>query len=290
MRISRFWLLSCCGAAVVAAICVGSPEPARAQFGFDFRGIPIDIYFGGRYRGRHYGRQRRGAPKDDSNQNEDRSSRSNEKADKVLASLGAPSSSEQSRVLKGISASPVLGVVGSTKDLQDVAKPKSQEDDRDYTGALDQIVRELAEKQDSRLGTAGDVTATGIEQSLTKAIKNAKLDTFERFVSESWTSDRIRKLVLDRAYNDIKPLLSGNTRGQVRMEAIDAVIQRVRRNRISPHLRNVRTAGGQSRRQPVHPAPLSGDCRARRRADARHRRYPGAERFERHAWRGMTLS
>ncbi len=218
---SKYWI-TCAIAALAAGMCMGTPEPAHAQFGFG----GINIQIGPGYRNRYHGRrnQRRG-PREEASQDEDRSSKS-EKADKVLASLGAPSSAEQSRVLKGISASPVLGVVGSTKDLQDVGRPRSQEDERDYTGALDQIVKDLSERQDKELSTAGDVTATGIEQSLSRAIKDAKLDTFERFVSESWTAERVRKLVLDRAYTDLNPLFGGNTRGQVRMEAVDAVIQR----------------------------------------------------------------
>jgi hypothetical protein len=220
---SKYWV-TCAIAALAAAMGMGAPEPAHAQFGFG--GININIGPGG-YRNRYHRRQQRRGPREEASQNEDtgRSSKS-EKADKVLASLGAPSSSDQSRVLKAISASPVLGVVGSTKDLQDIGKPTSKEDERDYTGALDRIVNRLAGEQDKRLTTPGDVTATGIEQSLLKAIKDAKLDTFERFVSESWTSERVRKLVLDRAYIDLDPLFSGNARGQVRMEAVDAVIQR----------------------------------------------------------------
>jgi hypothetical protein len=219
---AKYWV-ACAIAALAAAMCMGTPEPAYAQFGIGFGGININI--GGGYRNRYHRRNPRRGPREESSQGEDRPSRS-ESADKVLASLGAPSSSEQSRILKGISASPVLGVVGSTKDLQDVGRPRSQEDERDYTGALDQIVKDLSERQDKELSTAGDVTATGIEQSLSRAIKDAKLDTFERFVSESWTAERIRKLVLDRTYTDLNPLFGGNTRGQVRMEAVDAVIQR----------------------------------------------------------------
>ena len=206
----------------------GAPEPAHAQFRINIGGIPIGIHLGPGYRNRYYGRrpQRRGPAREESSENEEGGRVSKEKADKILASLGAPSSAEQSRVLKGVSASPVLGVVGSTKDLQDIGRPASKEDDRDYVGALDRIVNRLAGAQDKNLAMPGDASASSIEQSLLKAIKEARLDTFERFASESWTAERIRKLVLDRAYNDLDPLLKGNTRGQVRMEAIDPVIQR----------------------------------------------------------------
>lgn len=221
---SKYWV-TCAIAALVAAMGMGAPEPAHAQFGISFGGIPFNIHIGPGYRGRYHGRrpQRRGAAREESTEESGRPSK--EKTDKILASLGAPSSAEQTTVLKGISASPVLGVVGSNKDLQDIGKPVSKEDDRDHIAALDRIVRRLSDKQEKSLVTAGDVTATGIEQSMLKAIKDAKLDTFERFVSESWTSERIRKLVLDRSNNDLDPLFLGNTRGQVRMDAINPVIQ-----------------------------------------------------------------
>jgi hypothetical protein len=224
MRSLKYWLF--CGAALVSAIwTVGVPQPAQAQFGFGFRGIPFNIYIGPGYR-RHGGRHRNRGGSQEERDDSSAPNRSSEKTEKILASLGAPSSAEQSRVLKGINASPVLGVVGSTKDLQDVGKPQSKEDDRDYTGALDRVVTRLSRSQDKGLATAGDATASGIEQALIKAIKDARLDEFERFASESWTTDRIRKLVLDRVYNDLDPLLKGNTRGQVRMDAIEPVIQR----------------------------------------------------------------
>ena len=226
MRNLKYWLL--CGASLIAATwLVGAPQPAQAQFGFGFRGLPFHIYIGGGYRRHGGGHRRRGGKGGGEEERDDSSAptRSNEKTEKILASLGAPSSAEQSRVLKGISASPVLGVVGSTKDLQDVGRPQSKEDDRDYTGALDAVVRRLSNAQDESLATAGDVTASGIEQALIKAIKEVRLDEFERFASESWTTDRIRKLVLDRVLNELDPLLKGNTRGQVRMAAVEQVIQ-----------------------------------------------------------------
>jgi hypothetical protein len=224
MRILKYWLL--CGAALIAAnFTVAAPQPAQAQFGFGFRGLPVHIHIGPTWR-RHGGRHRkpRGGEKEERDDGAP-SARSTEKSEKILASLGAPSSAEQSRVLKGISASAVLGVVGSTKDLQDVGKPQSKEDDRDYTGALDRVVLRLSRSQDKALATAGDASASGIEQALIRAIKDTNLDQFERFASESWTTDRIRKLVLDRVFNNLDPLLKGQTRGQVRMQDIEPVIQ-----------------------------------------------------------------
>jgi hypothetical protein len=220
---SKYWMTYAI-AALAAGMCMGTPEPAHAQFGIGLGGFNFRFHFGPGYRGR-YKRHRRGGPRDESAESEESGRPSKEKTDKILASLGAPSSAEQTRVLKSIFASPVLGVVGSTKDLQDIGKPVSKEDDRDYIGALDRLVGRLSEKQDKGLSMAGDVTASGIEQALLKAIKEAKLDTFERFASESWTPDRVRKLVLDRIYNNLDPLLGGQSRGQVRMDAMNPVIQ-----------------------------------------------------------------
>ena len=218
---SKYWLTYAI-AALAAAMCMGVPEPAQAQFGIGMGGFNFRFHIGPGYR-RHHKRKQRG--REEGSETQESGVPSKEKSDKVLASLGAPSSADQTRVLKSISASPVLGVVGSNKDLQDIGKPDSKEEDRDYIGALDRFAKRLENNQDKRLGTAGDVTSIGIEQALLKAIKEARLDAFERFASESWTPDRVRKLVLDRAYNDLDPLFSGNTRGQIRMEAISGVIQ-----------------------------------------------------------------
>lgn len=224
MRIlTKLWMF-CGGGALIAVLSVAVPVPAQAQFGFG--SIPFNIHIGPGGGCRRCGRgrsPRRGGPeREESRQESSRPARD----DKVLASLGAPPSAEQSKVLKGISASPVLGVVGSTKDLQEVGKPQSKEDDRDYTQALERIIKRLESAQDKRVTTPGDATAHGIEQSLLRAIKSAKLDEFERFAAESWTSERIRVLVLERVYNDLDPLFRGTTRGNVPMADLDSLVQR----------------------------------------------------------------
>ena len=158
------------------------------------------------------------------NDSEETGAPSKEKSDRILASLGAPSSAEQSAVLKSVVASPVLGVVGSTKDLQDVGRPASKEDDRDYTGSLDKILARLAGAQDRGIATPGDVTASGIELSLGRAIKDSNLDAFERFALESWTSDRVRKLVLDRTLMSLDSVAGRKFSGRVRMRGVDGKI------------------------------------------------------------------
>ena len=226
---SKCWV-TCAIAALAGVIWMGTPEPAQAQFGVSFGGLPFRIHigpgWGGRYGRRHH---RRGAARAEKSDSEETGAPSKEKSDKVLASLGAPSSAQQSAVLKSISASPVLGVVGSTKDLQDIGKPTSKEEDRDYTGSLDKIINKLAGAQDKGLATPGDVTASGIELALSKAIKDSNLDAFERFASESWTLERIRKLVLDRTLIELDSLLRGNVRGRARMDDVDGKINEAAR-------------------------------------------------------------
>jgi hypothetical protein len=223
---SKYWI-ACAMAALTGAFWMGTPAPANAQISIGFGGMPFRFHIGPGYRGRHYGGRRHKARA--GSDTEETGAPSKEKSDKVLASLGAPSSAQQSAVLKSISASPVLGVVGSTKDLQDVGKPTSKEEDRDYTGSLERIIARLSGAQDRGLATPGDVTAAGIELSLSRAIKDSNLEVFERFATESWTSERIRKLVLDRTLIELDSLLSGNTRGHVRMEAVDGKIQEAAR-------------------------------------------------------------
>ena len=50
-----------------------------------------------------------------------------------------------------------------------------------------------------------------------------------------------------------------------------------RQDGLCPDVRNVRIARGQSRRKPVHPAPVSNDVRTRGRADTGNRRHLGSK-------------
>jgi len=70
------------------------------------------------------------------------------------------------------------------------------------------------------------VTEHAIEQSLDAAIKNAKLDTFETFLGENWSGERIRVMILDRVWADVDTLFGGNSRGYAPMQEVDNMIQR----------------------------------------------------------------
>ncbi len=144
----------------------------------------------------------------------------------MLASLGAPSSSAQTKVLKSVVASDLLGVVGSTQDLAKVGQTASKEDDRDWTSKIQRIVDKFKSVQDKRLATPGDVTEHAIEQSLDAAFKKSKLDVFETFLGETWSEERLRVSVLDRVYSDLPHLFDGNNRGNAPMQELDGLIQR----------------------------------------------------------------
>src|ERR1041385_9462850 len=117
IRTKGWW--GTCGAAVLVAIAlVGQPEPARAQFGINIGGFPIGINLHG-YRGYRGGRRHRGARSQGEDGSQSERARPG-KPDKVVASEGAPSSTDQMRVLQTIASSAVVTDVGSTKDLNEV--------------------------------------------------------------------------------------------------------------------------------------------------------------------------
>jgi hypothetical protein len=223
--LSRFSILILGGAALTAAMCVTPVQPARAQFGISIGGFPMGIHFGRGYRGGRYGRRHRG-PKDDS-QAQNVEARA-PKEDKVSASKGAPNSKQQMDALRYMVASTaVTAAVGSTKDLFEVGQTTSNEADRDYTAKIAVIIDRFDEEQTkANNNEAGDISMSAIEQSLEKAFKNSKLDIYGRFAGESWTSDRMRKMILDLADAELSRLFRGNTKGTVPMSALDALIQR----------------------------------------------------------------
>src|ERR1041385_8429475 len=106
---TKGWLVTCGAAVLVAIALVGQPEPARAQFGINIHG----------YRGYRGGRRHRGARSQGEDGSQSERARPG-KPDKVVASEGAPSSTDQMRVLQTIASSAVVTDVGSTKDLNEV--------------------------------------------------------------------------------------------------------------------------------------------------------------------------
>src|SRR5258708_23003327 len=232
---SHFWTVTCCGAALLALGSLIRPEPAHAQFG----GIPgallggaLRLHFGGGGGGgssRHHPSRDKSdddSSSDTKSSSSGSSSANNSRNDRVLASLGAPPSSVQTSVLKSVVSSGLLGVVGSTQDLKKVGQTFSKDDDRDWTGRIQRIVDRFKREQDKRVTTPGDVTEHAIEQSLDGAFKKAKLDTFESFLGENWSAERLRVRILDRVAADLPHLFDGNNRGNAPMQDLDNLIQR----------------------------------------------------------------
>jgi hypothetical protein len=228
--------------AAMAIACFAIPEPASAgrlgSFGAAVIGGAVaGAIIGGMnrrggYRRGRVERHRAEAPRrsrkhevsDEEPAKEPRKARDTEQ---VLASLGAPSSSDQTVVFKSINASGVVGVVGSTKDLTEVGKTYSKEDDRDYIKKIKDLIVKVKEAQKrERDTTPGDITEHAIEQSLDKAFKKAKLQIFESFLGENWSAERLRVMILERVDADIGRLFLGNNRGNVPMEEVDTLIQK----------------------------------------------------------------
>jgi hypothetical protein len=229
---SYVWKITCCAAALLALGSFIRPEPAQAQFGGIIGGmigggIRFHLGGGGGGGGRVHREtaSRRDSSSDDSSS--DKSSNSDKsRNDRVLASLGAPPSSVQTTVLKSVVSSGLLGVVGSTQDLTKVGQTSSKDDDRDWTGRIQRIVDRFKREQDKRITTPGDVTEHAIEQSLESAFKKAKLDTFESFLGENWSAERLRVRILDRVAADLPHLFDGNNRGNAPMQDLDNLVQR----------------------------------------------------------------
>jgi hypothetical protein len=222
-----------CGVALLALASFTALTPAHAQFGFpgggirlNLGGFGIGIGGGGGRRSHGGGRhESRDSGSDDSSQQSAGSSKNDSRNDRVLASLGAPSSSVQTSVLKSVVSSGLLGVVGSTQDLAKVGQTSSKDDDRDWTGRIQRIVDTFKREQDRHITTPGDVTEHAIEQSLDQAFKNAKLDTFESFLGENWSAERLRVRILDRVLAELPHLFDGNNRGNAPMQDLNSLIQ-----------------------------------------------------------------
>jgi hypothetical protein len=224
-------MLTCCCAALFAGADLSCSQPAQAQISIGGFGISIGgLIGGGRYSG---SRSRTGTrskkTSDDSSSSSDNSEPSSRKdrKDQVLASKGAPAAKDQVTILQYVASSEVLGVVGSTKDLEQVGQAFSKEDARDYTGRIKDILDKFRKEQDKgKNSRPGDVTEQAMEQSLEKAFASAKLDTFETFLGENWSVERLRVMILELVSNELGRLFDGNNRGNAPMLALDNLIQR----------------------------------------------------------------
>jgi len=215
--------------ALIAVGCISRPEPVHARgFGGFGAGMIAGAVLGGIARGHFRGGYRRGRGHvRESHSGRTREPRDENATKQIVVSLGAPTSDEQIEVLKKINAAEAVTVVGTNKAINVVGKTYSKEVDRDYTKKIKKVIdrfTEAAQKADDK--TRGDITEHAIEQSLDRAIKTAKLDTFESFLGENWSGERLRVMVMDRVLVEIGRLFEGNNQGYTPMEDLDRLIQR----------------------------------------------------------------
>jgi len=216
-----------------ASILVGglvdiTPVHARDGFGAMLGGAIIGgAIVGGIMSGMAHGRMPRNSRNGNANQGDQDNQQSKDKNaadDRVLASLGAPSQQHQTAILKTISISGDVGAVG-TKNIAQIGVAASSEADRDYTKRIEEII-DVFKAQQTKSSVAGDVTAHAIEQSLDRAFKDSKLETFESFVGENWSAERLRVMILKRLKPELEALFMGNNRGNAPMQELDNLIQR----------------------------------------------------------------
>jgi hypothetical protein len=227
-------MAACSGLAFLAIGVTAMPEPAHAQFG-GIAGLIIGHMGGGRYYGgggcRHCGHSRHS---DDSSSDDSDSGSRRDRSDSRTASLEPPSSSVQNKLLHLVAQlnpdelGGASGEEGTSKAISPLGKANSKEGERDWTQKVQDILGKFHNKQTQEgrgVTTAGDVTEHAIEQSLDAAIKSAKLDTFETFLGENWSGERIRVMILDRVWADVDTLFGGNSRGYAPMQEVDKMIQ-----------------------------------------------------------------
>ena len=144
----------------------------------------------------------------------------------VLADLGPPSQ-QQTAVLKDIYSSKTLGAVGAMDDLIEVNRARAAQADRDYAGVIAQIVANIAgfDKNGVQLKSE-DISDHAINESLTNALTAANLPRFETFRGENWSAERLRKMVLDYANNEVEARKQGAQAEILKMKDIDTILQK----------------------------------------------------------------
>ena len=212
--------------ALVALAWVGLSDVAEAQFGLPgIPGVRLKIPNMPNVQG---GQSRQGTSRGTRRSKDDDDSSSSQPSqrdrDRALASI-APPTKEQTTVFKAITASGVIGV--GAKAQNEVGQTFSNEEERDYTAKIKEILKEFADAQSKANDKSrGDVTAHAIEQSLEKAFKDANLERFESFIAENWSAERLRVMILDRVLVELRRLFEGNNRGNAPMSELDGLIQR----------------------------------------------------------------
>jgi hypothetical protein len=185
-------------------------------------------YYGPSHQHRYYGAPR-GAARSNSTPPTPAESTS------ALAALAPPTSSEQSAILKSIVPIRALGAVGASDDLEQLNKV-DQEADRDYTGKVEQLLKDLAPKQDNDKKASGakaampnDVTEHAVLEALDNAVRTTNLLKFETFRDENWSPERLRVMIVERLRIELGDLLDGKHEATT-MHDLETGIARAARN------------------------------------------------------------
>jgi len=236
----RFGVLLVGGVALAGAMVVDAPPTQADPFGmfggffgapFGGFGPPRERYYYGPSRHRYYAPSR-GAGRTYSAPPPPSPAESTS----ALASLAPPTSTEQSAVLKSIVPIRALGAVGASDDLEQLGKV-DQEADRDYTGKVEQLLKDLAPKQDSDKKVGGakttmpnDVTEHAVLEALDNAIRTTNLLKFETFRDENWSPERLRVMIVERLRIELGDLLDGGKHESTTMHDLETAITKAARN------------------------------------------------------------
>jgi hypothetical protein len=228
---------------VVCALALTVALPAEPMVARDFgsalgvgagvaAGIIGGAIVGGAIRGQRGGGGARS--KHESDSSNDNNNNNNSSRDSARSMVMVRNSADV--VFKGIRVSKGLGAVGVEEAIDPSKQDFSRDNDRDYNNGvrkfvstIDRAAKDQTKQGDSTL-SQGDVTQHAIDRSVTQAYETANLATFEQFVGEQWTNERMRVAILDRASAEIPSLVHGNNFGKVEMASIDEIIQRAGRS------------------------------------------------------------
>jgi hypothetical protein len=205
------------------------PAESQAQFGIPGGLFNIRPHFGpgGYGGGGSRGGRRHSRGDTGSNSNSNSNTPSAAPATSYALARGASDT-----VFKGIVVSKGLGSVG-VEDTIDTSKHDFvRETQRDYTAAIKSLLEQIdkSSKTKSRQGDSslaqGDVTQHAIDRAVSRAYETSSLGTFEQFVGEQWTNERLRVAILDRTATEVPGLLVGNNFSRVEMAPIEDIIAR----------------------------------------------------------------
>ena len=110
-----------------------------------------------------------------------------------------------------------------------------QEDDRDYTKKIEDLLAQLASKPDdksssSKSSTTSDITEHAVIEALNDAIRNSLLIKFETFRDESWSPERLRVMIVERLNVELGDVLDAKKQQSITMHDLEVAIGKAARN------------------------------------------------------------